>query len=56
MFTEPSWGNVSCIKQNMKLITMDTPHQSAPVNRKRKGWPHVPVFHGLQSQLASREL
>jgi hypothetical protein len=31
----------------------NAPHQSAPVNRKRKDWLHIPEFHGLQSPLSS---
>ncbi len=27
-------------------------HQSAPVNRKRKDWLHIPEFHGLQSSVS----
>ncbi len=34
----------------------NAPHQSAPVNRKREDWLHVPEFHGLQSPLSSYEI
>ncbi len=36
----------------------NTPHQHAGERQAqgRKGWLHVPEFHGLQSQLASYEI
>ena len=34
----------------------NAPHQSAPVNRKRRDWLYVPEFYSLQSPPSSYEI